>query len=108
MVRSSMETADLTGDGLAKVLATLARPHRMRVLAALTTGPTYVSQLARDLGISRALLQVHRKRLQTVGLISHHIATGLALFSERPAGRVAQGIRLGALWRCGSGGRPRR
>ncbi|WP_251022366.1 winged helix-turn-helix domain-containing protein [Streptomyces sp. ISL-10] len=45
----------------------------MRVLAALATGPTYVSQLARDLGISRALLQVHLKRLQTVGLVSGHI-----------------------------------
>ncbi|MEV0489984.1 ArsR/SmtB family transcription factor [Streptomyces atratus] len=68
-----METTDLTGDSLVKVLATPASPHRMRVLAALATGPTYVSQLARDLGISRALLQVHLKRLQTVGLVADHI-----------------------------------
>lgn len=65
-----MKTADLTGDGLVRVLATLASPHRMRVLAALSDGPTYVSQLARDLGISRALLQVHLKRLEAVGLVS--------------------------------------
>ncbi|MER5766566.1 ArsR family transcriptional regulator [Streptomyces sp. NPDC001985] len=68
-----METSDLTGDSLVKVLAALASPHRTRVLAALATGPTYVSQLARDLGISRALLQVHLKRLQAAGLVSDRI-----------------------------------
>lgn len=68
-----METTDLTGDGLVRVLATLASPHRVRVLAALAAGPTYVSQLARDLGISRALLQVHLKRLEAVGLVTARI-----------------------------------
>ncbi|WP_431947595.1 ArsR/SmtB family transcription factor [Actinacidiphila sp. bgisy167] len=68
-----MQTKDLTGEGLVRVLATLASPHRMRVLAALSAGPTYVSQLARDLGISRALLQVHLKRLEAVGLVASWI-----------------------------------
>lgn len=68
-----METTDLTGEDLVKVLATLASPHRVRVLAALSAGPTYVSQLARDLGISRALLQVHLKRLETAGLVAARI-----------------------------------
>jgi DNA-binding transcriptional ArsR family regulator len=68
-----MQTTDLTGEDLVKVLATLASPHRMRVLAALSAGPTYVSQLARDLGISRALLQVHLKRLETAGLVAARI-----------------------------------
>ncbi|MDX3094534.1 winged helix-turn-helix domain-containing protein [Streptomyces sp. ME01-24h] len=68
-----MQTTDLTGEGLVRVLATLASPHRMRVLAALSAGPTYVSQLARDLGISRALLQVHLKRLEAVGLVASRI-----------------------------------
>ncbi|MFI1992666.1 ArsR/SmtB family transcription factor [Actinoplanes sp. NPDC020271] len=65
-----MQTDDLTGDELVHVLATLANPHRMRVLAALAGGRNYVSQLARDLGISRALLQVHLKRLEKSGLVS--------------------------------------
>ncbi len=60
---------ELTGDELVGVLATLASPHRMRVLAALHSRRTYVSQLARDLGISRALLQVHLKRLGRAGLV---------------------------------------
>jgi DNA-binding transcriptional ArsR family regulator len=65
--------AGLTGDSLVQVLATLASPHRLRVLAALAAGPTYVSQLARDLGISRALLQVHLKKLEKAGLVSAHV-----------------------------------
>ncbi|GAA2874942.1 transcriptional regulator [Actinoplanes cyaneus] len=65
-----MQTDDLTGDDLVGVLATLANPHRMRVLAALAGGRNYVSQLARELGISRALLQVHLKRLEKAGLVS--------------------------------------
>src|SRR5260370_22436931 len=60
----------MTGDVLLKVLATLANPHRMRVVAALTEERNYVSQLARDLGISRALLQVHLRKLEAAGLVS--------------------------------------
>jgi len=62
-----------SGDRLVEVLATLASPHRLRVLAALSGGRAYVSQLARDLGISRALLQVHLKKLEKAGLVSAHL-----------------------------------
>src|SRR5215212_2808160 len=63
---------ELTGDALVLVLSTLASPHRLRVLAALAGGRAYVSQLARDLGISRALLQVHLKKLEKAGLVTSH------------------------------------
>jgi predicted transcriptional regulator len=43
------------------------------VLAALSGGRNYVSRLARDLNISRALLQVHLKRLEKAGLVSAHL-----------------------------------
>jgi DNA-binding transcriptional ArsR family regulator len=59
-----------TGDDLVRVLATLANPHRMRVVAALARERTYVSRLARDLGISRPLLQVHLRKLEAAGLVS--------------------------------------
>lgn len=59
-----------TGDDLMQVLATLANPHRMRVVAALAGERNYVSRLARELGISRALLQVHLRKLQAAGLVS--------------------------------------
>ncbi len=65
-----MNGADLTGDELLRALATLANPHRLRVVAALAGQRNYVSQLARELGISRALLQVHLRKLQAAGLVS--------------------------------------
>jgi predicted transcriptional regulator len=65
-----VDTIDLTGDELLRVLATLANPHRLRVVAALAEERNYVSQLARQLGISRALLQVHLRKLEAAGLVS--------------------------------------
>ena len=61
---------DISGDGLLQVLATLANPHRLRVVAALAAERNYVSRLARDLGISRALLQVHLRKLEAAGLVA--------------------------------------
>jgi predicted transcriptional regulator len=68
--KDAVDVADITGDELLRVLATLANPHRLRVVAALAEQRNYVSQLARELGISRALLQVHLRKLQAAGLIS--------------------------------------
>ena len=65
-----MGATELTGDELLQVLATLANPHRLRVVAALAQERNYVSQLARELGISRALLQVHLRKLEAAGLVS--------------------------------------
>ena len=65
-----MGAEDITGDTLLQVLATLANPHRLRVVAALAAERDYVSSLARDLGISRALLQVHLRKLEAAGLVS--------------------------------------
>jgi len=63
----------VSGDKLLQVLGTLANPHRMRVVAALAGERNYVSRLARDLGISRALLQVHLRKLEAAGLVSASI-----------------------------------
>jgi predicted transcriptional regulator len=65
-----VEVSELTGDDLLRVLATLANPHRLRVVAALAGERNYVSQLARELGISRALLQVHLRKLEAAGLVT--------------------------------------
>lgn len=59
-----------TGDDLVRMLATLANPHRLRVVAALARERAYVSGLARQLGISRALLQVHLRKLAAAGLVT--------------------------------------
>ena len=55
------------------MLATPADQHRLRVVAALAAERNYVSQLARELDISRALLQVHLRKLQAAGLVSAYI-----------------------------------
>jgi DNA-binding transcriptional ArsR family regulator len=65
-----MTVAESPGDRLLLALATLANPHRLRVLAALVDERHYVSELARELGISRPLLQVHLRKLETAGLVS--------------------------------------
>src|SRR5271168_3197056 len=58
------------GDRLLAVLAALANPHRLRVIAALASGGrNYVSQLARDIGISRPLLHLHLQKLEEAGLV---------------------------------------
>ncbi|HTW04099.1 MAG TPA: winged helix-turn-helix domain-containing protein [Streptosporangiaceae bacterium] len=65
-----MDTTNMTGDKLLQVLATLANPHRLRIVAVLAEERNYVSQLARELNISRALLQVHLRKLVAAGLVS--------------------------------------
>jgi len=61
----------VTGDDMLAVLAALANPHRLRVLAALQAdGRSYVSQLARKIGISRPLLHLHLQKLEAAGLVT--------------------------------------
>jgi DNA-binding transcriptional ArsR family regulator len=61
----------VTGDQLLTVLAALASPHRLRILAALkANGRNYVSQLAREVGISRPLLHLHLQKLEEAGLVT--------------------------------------
>lgn len=62
------------GDQLLAVLAALANPQRLRILAALQSGGrNYVSQLAREIGISRPLLHLHLQKLQAAGLVSSQL-----------------------------------
>ena len=70
MLEESFAGEGVTGDALLQALATLANPHRIRIVAALAQERNYVSRLARDLGISRALLQVHLRKLEAAGLVS--------------------------------------
>lgn len=60
----------LTGDRLVSMLAALASPIRLRIVALLATGGRdYVSRLAREIGISRPLLHMHLARLEGAGLV---------------------------------------
>ena len=59
----------LEGDQLLGMVAALANPIRLRILARLAERRDYVSHLAREIGISRPLLHMHLQRLEAVGLV---------------------------------------
>jgi DNA-binding transcriptional ArsR family regulator len=64
----------MSGDEMLALLNALASPHRLRIIAALSShGRAYISQLARDLGISRPLLHLHLNKLQAAGLVTSHL-----------------------------------
>lgn len=63
-----------SGDRLLETLSALANPHRLRIVATLSTmGRTYVSQLAREIGISRPLLHLHLRKLEEAGLVTSRL-----------------------------------
>lgn len=64
-----MEGARPTGDELVAIMAALANPIRLRIVAKLADGRDYVSQLAREIGVSRPLLHMHLQRLEAAGLV---------------------------------------
>ena len=62
------------GDQLLAMLSALANPHRLRIVAALSSdGRNYVSQLAREIGISRPLLHLHLQKLEEAGLVTSRL-----------------------------------
>ncbi len=64
-----MTPTPLGGDELLEILAALANPIRLRILAQLADRRDYVSHLAREIGVSRPLLHMHLQRLETAGLV---------------------------------------
>ncbi len=67
-------SAQTEGDALLAVLAALANPHRLRIIAALASGGrNYVSRLAREIGISRPLLHLHLQKLEEAGLVTSQL-----------------------------------
>lgn len=69
---------------LLRVLSALDNPHRLRIVQALGSQSTYVSQLARDLQLSRPLLIMHLKKLEEAQLVS----SSLELSADGKATRV--------------------
>ena len=66
-------TTKNSGDSYLQIISALANPQRLRIMAALNKRQVYVSELARELQISRPLLYMHLQRLENVGLvIGHH------------------------------------
>ena len=68
-MKQSGDEGSVTGDDLVAMLAALANPLRLRIMASLFAERDYVSHLARTIGISRPLLHMHLQRLEAAGLI---------------------------------------
>lgn len=69
-----MKATPPTGDQLLAMLAALASPHRLRIVAALRAGGrNYVSRLAREIGMSRPLLHLHLQKLEEAGLVTSRL-----------------------------------
>jgi predicted transcriptional regulator len=66
---ASLQERGITGDELVRVLAALANPQRLRIVATLAGGRRYVSELARAIGLGRPLVHMHLQRLEAAGLV---------------------------------------
>lgn len=65
-----MKDKIILGDELLKILEALSNPYRLKIVAILQEERQYVSQLARELGISRPLLYLHLQKLEQANLIA--------------------------------------
>lgn len=63
----------LSSSDLVEALAALGNPHRLQIITALLNETNYVSQLAREIGISRPLLIMHLKKLEDAGLVKSRL-----------------------------------
>jgi predicted transcriptional regulator len=63
----------LSSSDLLEALSALANPHRLQIIKALVNQTNYVSQLAREIGISRPLLIIHLKKLEDAGLVKSRL-----------------------------------
>jgi ArsR family transcriptional regulator len=63
----------MTGKEVLDLFAALASPHRIRIIAVLAGGRQYVSQLAREIGMSRPLLHMHLQKLEAARLVVGHL-----------------------------------
>jgi DNA-binding transcriptional ArsR family regulator len=67
-----MEVA-MNSQELSSTLAAIASPQRMRIIALLSDEPLHVSELARRVGMSRALLYMHLTKLEEAGFVAGHL-----------------------------------
>src|SRR5690242_11177087 len=66
-------TEGLDEGTLLAAISALASPHRLAIVASLTRGRQYVSQLAREVGLSRPLTHMHLQKLEAAGLVTSEL-----------------------------------
>lgn len=79
----------MNAEQLSAWLTAIASPQRMRILSHIVERPLHVSELARRVQMSRALLYMHLTKLEEAGfVIGHHELTvdgkALKLFQAVP------------------------
>jgi len=63
----------MNAEQLSARLTAIASPQRMRILAMLTGETLHVSELARRVEMSRALLYMHLTKLEEAGYVTGHL-----------------------------------
>ena len=66
-----MKTVDKKS--LAQLLDALGNEHGLTIMAVLANGECYVSELAKNVGISRPLLYLHLRKLENAGLVESEL-----------------------------------
>lgn len=74
---------------LSATLAAVASPQRMAILSELRGGRVHMSELARRVGMSRALLYMHLAKLEAAGFVTtslelSHEGTALKIVALEP------------------------
>jgi len=67
----------VSAEELSSRLAAIASPQRMRIIALLAGERLHVSELARRVGMSRALLYMHLAKLEEAGFVTGHLELGI-------------------------------
>lgn len=62
----------MNAEQLSTWLTAIASPQRMRILATIAEAPLHVSEIARRMGMSRALLYMHLAKLEEAGFVTGH------------------------------------
>jgi len=58
---------------LVEKLSALGHIYRLKILTVLTEEEKYLSEIAKEVGISRALANVHLKKLREAGLVKTRV-----------------------------------
>jgi len=79
----------MNAEQLSTWLTAISSSQRMRILATIADGPLHVSEIARRMEMSRALLYMHLAKLEEAGFVTgHHELTedgkALKLFEAVP------------------------
>ena len=73
MSKSDVAVSGDNTERLSARLAAIASPQRMRIVAILAGESLHVSELARRVEMSRALLYMHLTKLEEAGFVTGHL-----------------------------------